>query len=135
MATQNEPQRNDAELIDAELDLARALQRISALRRAALHGSYDATTFDRAVVAYRQAEVRLTQLRRAHMDPVAAGTRAAAGSVLSEARAAANGPTATEPPAPPIERTPRLLFARWLVETGRLSDWGPIGRPEDEAAA
>ena len=135
MAAQNEPQHNDAELIDAELDLARALQRISALRRAALHGSYDATTVDRAVVAYRQAESRLTQVRRAHMGPVAAGPRAAAGSVLSEARAAANGPTATELPAPPIEPTPRLLFARWLVETGRLSDWGPAGRPEDEAAA
>jgi hypothetical protein len=130
MATQQEPQRSEIELVEAELALARALQRISALRRAALHGSYDSTAFDRAITEYRDAETRLTQVRRGRSAPMVPFMRLTQGSPapLAEAVRAAADQTASDPPSEPIEPTPRLLFARWLAQTGRLSEWGPEGR-------
>ena len=98
----------ERQLIDAETKLARALQRLSALRRAALYGSYDATEFDQAVMAYRAAEAEVLDARKAWAQrkesPVTAG---------------APEPEVIEP----LEPTPRLLFAKWLVQIGKLSDW------------
>ncbi len=100
-------------LVDAETNLARALQRLHSLRRAALAGGYDPVEFDRALVGYRRAEQEAREAREA-----SAGVRDAeleaghqpAPAPLSEATA-------------PFEPTPRMRFARWLVESGRLSEW------------
>lgn len=97
----------ERQLIDAETKLARALQRLSALRRAALYGSYDAHEFDQAVIAYRAAEAEVLEARKAWAE-------------RKQVEAQAPEP---EPEPVPFEPTPRLLFAKWLVETGRLSDW------------
>ena len=98
----------ERQLIDAETKLARALQRLSALRRAALYGSYDATEFDQAVMAYRAAEAEVLEARKAWAQrketPVAAQP-------------------VEEDEIKPLEPTPRLLFAKWLVQSGKLSDW------------
>ena len=108
----------ERQLIDAETKLARALQRLSALRRAALYGSYDATEFDQAVMAYRAAEAEVLDARKAWAQ-------------LKEA------PVATVSPEPeeiePLEPTPRLLFAKWLVQSGKLSDWD-VDSAENESA-
>jgi hypothetical protein len=96
----------ELQLIAAELKLARALERLSALRRAALYGNYDAQMFDGAVIEYRKAEEAVIDMRRAR--------------TIAPLRASDAAPPAESPPADP---TPRLLFARWLVRTGRLSDW------------
>lgn len=106
----------ERQLIDAETKLARALQRLSALRRAALYGSYDAAEFDQAVMAYRAAESEVLDARKAWAQRRESGD--------------ATKPPAEEEPQP-LEPTPRLLFARWLVETGRLNDWDGVDHAED----
>lgn len=98
----------ERQLIDAETKLARALQRLSALRRAALYGSYDATEFDQAVMAYRAAEAEVLDARKAW-----AQRKEAPVATLSDE------PEEIEP----LEPTPRLLFVKWLVQSGKLSDW------------
>ncbi|CAA9221445.1 MAG: hypothetical protein AVDCRST_MAG77-484 [uncultured Chloroflexi bacterium] len=124
----------ERQLIDAETKLARALQRLSALRRAALYGSYDAAEFDQAVMAYRAAEADVLEARKTWAQ------RKEAGAVST-----ATAPSAPEAPiedekVEPLEITPRLLFAKWLVETGRLTDWqgaeaSESAKPELVAAA
>lgn len=111
----------ERQLIDAETKLARALQRLSALRRAALYGSYDATEFDQAVMAYRAAEAEVLDARKAWAQrketPVA--------TLVQE-----------EEQIVPLEPTPRLLFAKWLIQSGKLSDWNveePAGASDAEA--
>jgi len=105
----------ERQLIDAETKLARALQRLSALRRAALYGSYDATEFDQAVMAYRSAEAEVLDARKAWAQrketPVA--------TLVQE-----------EEEIVPLEPTPRLLFAKWLIQSGKLSDWN-VEEPAD----
>jgi hypothetical protein len=101
----------ERQLIDAETKLARALQRLSALRRAALYGSYDATEFDQAVMAYRSAEAEVLEARKAW----AQRKEAAVATVPQEEE--------VDAPIVAADPTPRLLFAKWLVETGRLNDW------------
>ena len=96
----------ERQLIDAETKLCRALQRLSALRRAALYGSYDATEFDLAVQAYRAAEFEVLEARKAWAQ-----------------RKEARPPVAVEEEIKPLEPTPRLLFVKWLVQSGKLSDW------------
>jgi hypothetical protein len=113
-------------LIDAETKLSRALQRLHALRRSALYGNYDAVEFDRAVMAYREAEAEVQQARDAwahvHQDT----------STLQPTPVAVAQPgLPAEAPPEPLAITPRLRFAKWLVETGRLSDWPA----EDQKAA
>jgi hypothetical protein len=102
-------------LVDAETNLARALQRLHTLRRAALAGGYDPVEFDRALVAYRRAEREAVEAREAlataHSDGVAS-----AGWTSPE-------PAQPAEPAEPFEPTPHMRFVRWLVETGRLSEW------------
>ena len=101
----------ERQLIDAETKLARALQRLSALRRAALYGSYDATEFDQAVMAYRAAEAEVLEARKAWAQ-------------RKESPVAAQAALAVEDEEiKPLEPTPRLLFAKWLVQSGKLSDW------------
>ncbi len=100
----------ERQLIDAETKLARALQRLSALRRAALYGSYDATEFDQAVMAYRSAEAEVLDARKTWAQ------RKETGIATME-------PEVQEEEVVALEPTPRLLFAKWLVETGRLNDW------------
>ncbi len=103
-------------LLDAETRLARALQRLHALRRAALTGTYDPAEFDQALAAYRRAEKEVLEAREAwarsqERQPEPAQAR-----------------QEEEQPAEPFEPTPRMRFVRWLVESGRLSDWD---RPVD----
>jgi hypothetical protein len=89
----------------AEIDLQQSLQHFQVLRRAAFSGRYDSEAFDLAILACRAA-------------------RAARQAAWNAARTAP-GPNPPGPAAPP-HRAPsplaRLRFARWLVETGRLSD-------------
>ena len=105
-------------LVEAETKLSRALQRLHALRRAALYGNYDPVEFDRAVMSYREAEAEVQQAREAwahvHQD-----------STVATTPTLATAESESEPE--PLEITPRLRFARWLVETGRLTDW-PDGK-------
>jgi hypothetical protein len=101
---------DDAErrLVDAESRLASALQRLHTLRRAALAGGYDPVEFDRALVAYRRAEREAVAARQEWASAHGAGV------------ATADDPLA-EPE--PFEPTPRMRFVRWMVQTGRLSEW------------
>lgn len=116
----------------ARAELRDATERLGALRRAALAGEHNADALDDAVFDCRDAEAAVAEARaelarlqeRAAAEPVPAGSPALsagdAASVASEAPSAA-GDTSEEPVAP-LEITPRLRFARWLVETGRLSE-------------
>jgi len=100
-------------LLEAKANLDRALQRLNVLRRAALYGRYDPAEFDEAVMAYRQAEREAQAAREAlALAGVARGGTAIAAPAGFQ-----------DEPSTPMQPTPRLLFARWLVETGRLSDW------------
>jgi hypothetical protein len=98
-------------LVDAETNLARALQRLHSLRRAALAGGYDPIEFDRALVAYRRAEQEALEAREA----------------WASVHDAADGAPRREPDPASLEDdfqpTPRMRFVRWLVENGRLSEW------------
>jgi hypothetical protein len=102
------PDDSERRLVDAESRLARALQRLHTLRRAALAGGYDPVEFDRALVAYRRAEREAVAARQEW-------ATAHEAAVL----------TAEAPPADaePFEPTPRMRFVRWLVQSGRLSEW------------
>ena len=106
----------ERQLIDAETKLARALQRLSALRRAALYGSYDATEFDQAVMAYRAAEAEVLDARKAW----AQRKEAPVATLVQD-----------EEESAPLEPTPRLLFAKWLVQSGKLSDWDVDAAPTE----
>jgi hypothetical protein len=103
-------------LIEAETKLSRALQRLHALRRAALYGNYDPVEFDRAVMSYREAEADVQSAREAW-----ANLQQGAGETLAPTAVAERMPEEEKEPEP-LEITPRLEFAKWLVETGRLSD-------------
>jgi hypothetical protein len=99
-------------LVDAETNLARALQRLHTLRRAALAGGYDPVAFDRALVAYRRAEREALEAREA----LATGRPDPAPPVeVPDVFATAFSPA--------FEPTPAMRFARWLVVSGRLSEW------------
>src|SRR2546423_10450833 len=90
-------------LIDAETKLSRALQRLHALRRAALYGNYDPVEFDRAVMAYREAESEVQQAREAwaHLHRSAPQRQPASVALAEE-----HEPPA-EAPSEPLEITPR----------------------------
>ena len=111
-------------LIEAETKLSRALQRLHALRRAALYGNYDPVEFDRAVMSYREAEADVQSAREAW----ASLQQGAADTLVPTA--VAERPVEEEAEPEPLEITPRLQFAKWLVETGRLSDW-PKEKPAE----
>jgi hypothetical protein len=105
---------NNAEqrLVDAETKLARALQRLHALRRAALAGGYDPIEFDQALMAYRRAEKEALDAREAWANTQSAPVQVA--QAVAEPQA--------EPEPEPFEPTARMHFVRWLVQTGRLHD-------------
>lgn len=116
-------------LTDAEISMARALHRLHAVRRAALTEGYDSMEHDRALVGYRLAERNVRAARRtvaeAHTGQVARPAQpeppVRGASSLLEAPAV-TAPHGGTPSAGPFEPTPRMRFARWLVQTGRLSD-------------
>jgi hypothetical protein len=94
----------------AEVRLERARRRLGAAQAAAYFGAGAPGALDAAMLAHRAAQAE------------AAAARAALGRWSGGAR----GPGA--PSARPSEEpTPRLRFVRWLVQTGRLSDWGDPG--------
>jgi hypothetical protein len=90
----------------AEVDLEQALRLFRDLRRTALAGDYDydSEAFDRAILACRAA---------------AAVFAHAAGAARRRPPPGSEGPPARTP-----DQLARLRFARWLVETGRLTDQG-----------
>ena len=90
------------DLANAQAKLARARQQLRRLQQAAMEGCYDEVALDDAVITYRQARLDARAARLA----------------WSETR-----DTGLEQPVE--EPTPRMLFARWLVQTGRLSEWCP----------
>lgn len=92
--------------------LKAALCNLNALRRAALYGDYDPQAFDRAVVAYREAEHEVQVIQSLYH----------AGQQSQVELAPAVKLAADEPPPPPIAATPQLLFARWLYERGYISE-------------
>lgn len=104
MDTQIEQEPIESQLQEAEASLTRAVERFRALRRAAFAGRYDPDEFDRAVLACRAAEVQLLATRDA-----------LASRPLAPSATAGAEPKTPDPMA-------RLRFARWLVETGRLSE-------------
>jgi hypothetical protein len=59
----------DARLAGARAALARAEQRLRAIRRQALRGGYDAPAFARAVAACREAEAAVRRARSAIIPP------------------------------------------------------------------
>jgi hypothetical protein len=105
------PDFAERRLADAEDRLTRALHRLHALRRAALAGGYDPLEFDRALVAYRRAEQEAMSAREAVLGTAVPASGAGAGrAVLDEEEA-------------PFQPTSHMRFVRWLVQTGRLSEW------------
>jgi hypothetical protein len=103
------PDFAERRLADAEDRLTRAIQRLHSLRRAVLAGGYDPLEFDRALVAYRRAEQEATSAREAMLN--AAGMSAVALGAAPVAESV------------PLEPTSHMRFVRWLVQTGRLSEW------------
>ena len=97
----------EQQLEAAEADLSKTLQRLAVLRRAALVGTYDARALNQAVSAFHVAEVRVLAARKA----------------CAEQRNASQAAAPREEEIVPLEPTPRLHFARWLIQHGRLSDW------------
>ena len=109
------PSRSGSSSASAEANLKAATAHFRSLRRAAFAGRYDPDAFDQAVLACRAAEAALLAARHAMAtearEPEAAG-RPAAPPPGTPQGAPAGGP---DPLA-------RLRFARWLVQTGRLSE-------------
>jgi hypothetical protein len=101
MDTRIDPQAAESlrqHLRRAEVDLLQTVVRFRALRRAAFAGCYDPDEFDLAIIACRAAKANLLAARRA-----------------------VHHPRPGEPRRAP-DPLARLRFARWLVQTGRLSD-------------
>ena len=112
-----EAEETTRRLAQAESNVARALLRLQQIRRASLEGRFDPQEYDRALLAYRQAEHESRAARRAWVQ-----ARGAAAPAPVPAGAPAPAPA---PPAPdvPFQPTPRMRFLRWLVQQGRLSEW------------
>lgn len=117
----------EQQLAAAETNLAQALHYLHATRRAALTEGYDSAEYDRALVGYRLAEQEVRTARQAwaavHSGRTApAPASVAAGAVGLDAATALTADPADAAPSEPFEPTPRMRFARWLVQTGRLSE-------------
>ena len=113
--TESQPAESIREqLRRAEANLKAATAHFRSLRRAAFAGRYDPDAFDQAVLACRAAEAALLAARHAM------------AAEAKEPEAAAQPPAGPDTPqgAPAGEPDPlaRLRFARWLVQTGRLSE-------------
>jgi hypothetical protein len=150
MDTRTEPQPAESlreQLRRAEANLKAATAHFRALRRSAFAGRYDPDEFDQAVLACRAAEADLIAARHT---AATAGAEEAPRPRSRPRRASQKAPAPQPPQAPPDAqpgpaeppreagrpegdgrpddgaRTPdhlaRLRFARWLVQTGRLSE-------------
>ena len=104
MDTRVEQESIESQLREAEASLTRTVERFRALRRAAFAGRYDPDEFDQAVLACRAAEADLLVAR----------------DILARRQQAPAEESAAGPKVP--DAMARLRFARWLVETGRLSE-------------
>ncbi|HEU5315212.1 MAG TPA: hypothetical protein VFX49_03825 [Chloroflexota bacterium] len=97
-----------------------AMSRLASVRRAALRGNHDAEALDVAVLACREAQATVRaareDLEREWMSALDRSIPAASAPEPGRA----NADAASDPE--PLQITPRLLFARWLVQTGRLTD-------------
>jgi hypothetical protein len=100
-------------LAQAESYVARTLLHLQQVRRASLSGRFDPQEYDRALLAYRQAESEARAARRAWVQARGAG---------APAPVPAGAPAAPAAEAP-FQPTPRMRFLRWLVQQGRLSEW------------
>lgn len=117
----------EQQLAEAETNLARALHHLHATRRAALTEGYDSAEYDQALVGHRLAEQAVRTARRAWAAVLSgraapAPASVAAGALGRDAAPALTADTADSAPSEPFEPTPRMRFARWLVQTGRLSE-------------
>jgi hypothetical protein len=101
----------------AEARLERARRRLGAAQAVAYFGAGAPGALEAAILAHRRAEAE------------AAAARAALGQRSGGDRGPGPG---VAPARPSEEPSPRLRFVRWLVQTGRLSDWGG---PSDGRAA
>jgi hypothetical protein len=106
-------------VVRAEEDLAAAQARLHAEQRAAVFGTGQPEALDAALLAYREAQANVAAARAALAELRAAGDLGAP----AESAGSAAAERVDDVPSPPEPPSPRLLFARWLVETGRLSDW------------
>ena len=91
------------------------------------HASYDSCAYDEAIDRYRQAKREAHEsreawerLRRAHRGRGALSAAVAPAGALAPAAPAASAETESVVESE-IEATPRLLFARWLYQSGRIS--------------
>jgi hypothetical protein len=100
------------QLRTAEVNLKAAMTHFRALRKAAFAGRYDPDEFDQAVLACRAAEASLLAAQHA---VARSGAESPGGQLPNVAPVAPAAPPTPDPLA-------RLRFARWLVETGRLSE-------------
>jgi hypothetical protein len=117
----------EQQLAEAETNLAQALHYLHVTRRAALTEGYDSAEYDRALVGYRLAEQEVRTARQAwaalHSDRTAPAPAPVAAVAVSRGAAPALTADATDAgPSEPFAPTPRMRFARWLVQTGRLSE-------------
>lgn len=104
-------------LAQAESYVARTLLHLQQVRRASLSGRFDPQEYDRALLAYRQAESEARAARRAWV-------QARSAAAPAPVPAGAPGPALAPPAADaPFQPTPRMRFLRWLVQQGRLSEW------------
>ena len=105
------------QLRTAEVNLKAAMTHFRTLRKAAFAGRYDPDEFDQAVLACRAAAASLLAAQHA----VAGSMTESPGGQPPDVAPVAPAPVA--PAAPPTpDPLARLRFARWLVETGRLSE-------------
>ncbi|OGY08764.1 MAG: hypothetical protein A2700_02540 [Candidatus Blackburnbacteria bacterium RIFCSPHIGHO2_01_FULL_44_64] len=97
-------------LVDAEENLARAARRVRVLRGEMLCGHYNPDELDEAIKEYREAKA---QAGKAHVAWIQARRQ--------ECRK--RGTPQEAPPEALGISLPRVLFFRWLYETGRMSGW------------
>ena len=109
----------------ARAELKQAMSRLATVRRAALHGDHDADALDEAVLRTREAQANVRAARQ-ELEREWASALEESAPVVKTAAQPGNEPSpdavTTEPELAPLEITPRLLFARWLVQTGRLTE-------------
>ena len=128
------PQSDSLRTAQAQRDLA--YRRLRALQFAALLGQYDEAEYAAAVAAYREAEALVYAALRGEPLPAPAvhdpSVPSAFRDAFAERAGTSGGAAAAAPVSPPHEPatfqpTGRMRFVKWLVETGRLSDYGTSG--------
>lgn len=111
-------------LMRARNELKAAMARLADVRRAALRGDLDSEALDEAVLTCRAAQSKVRAAREAlEREWMSALDRSVpAQDALEPAAEGSIEVREAQAPPEPLEITPRLLFARWLVQTGRLTD-------------